>query len=330
MATHYDILGIARDADEAAVRTAYRRLIKLFHPDVAGDPGTVMTKLINEAMDVLTNSGQRATYDQELDYADSKPSEPEPKPKSGTSTPRSSQRERSVPTADVWRPTPVNVVLLKRPHAKAYGFMALGGLVALILTVVILAVRPESNPMGFAHWAYAIVTFVIGVWCVARGSMFSLASIVNLLVFILTPLFLLSDEPFNLSTHFSLGDWVGIRSLIAGSVLAVGAVLIASAGASERRWKALGLVGAGWTNFEIAAAEGPGYSMWFVMSVESTGKYTTILARNTAGEEGIRLKLSGECFVSDYVLVDGSDGIIKRVNGSSREAHRIMREAQPA
>jgi len=61
----YEILGVARDADEDTIRSAYRKLAHKYHPDkTGGDKAAEETlKEINEAYDVLKNKEKRARYD---------------------------------------------------------------------------------------------------------------------------------------------------------------------------------------------------------------------------------------------------------------------------
>lgn len=61
MADHYATLGVGLEADRAAIRTAYRRLARLHHPDFGGDPAA-MTAL-NEAWSVLGHPQLRSAYD---------------------------------------------------------------------------------------------------------------------------------------------------------------------------------------------------------------------------------------------------------------------------
>ena len=62
---YYKILGVERDADEKAIKRAYRRLAVQFHPDK--NPGDKRAedrfKEINEAYEVLGDSAKRAKYD---------------------------------------------------------------------------------------------------------------------------------------------------------------------------------------------------------------------------------------------------------------------------
>ncbi|MEM9040920.1 MAG: J domain-containing protein [Actinomycetota bacterium] len=66
--THYDELGIRSDASDDAVRDAYRRLAREFHPDrTAGSAaGGDRMPAINEAYRVLSDPGRRAVYDASL------------------------------------------------------------------------------------------------------------------------------------------------------------------------------------------------------------------------------------------------------------------------
>jgi tetratricopeptide (TPR) repeat protein len=72
--THFEVLGVARDATEAQVREAYFRLAKRFHPDVHHDEALsdlrdhleeIFTRL-GEAYEVLCSPRIRASYEREL------------------------------------------------------------------------------------------------------------------------------------------------------------------------------------------------------------------------------------------------------------------------
>ena len=62
---YYALLGVGRDADEQAIRRAYRKLAKVHHPDVnASDPeADDRFKAIAEAYEVLRDPQKRAVYD---------------------------------------------------------------------------------------------------------------------------------------------------------------------------------------------------------------------------------------------------------------------------
>jgi curved DNA-binding protein CbpA len=59
----YARLGVAIDADTAAVDRAWRSLLKRHHPDVAGSRSLELAKLINVAHDWLSQPARRARYD---------------------------------------------------------------------------------------------------------------------------------------------------------------------------------------------------------------------------------------------------------------------------
>ena len=63
---YYEVLGVDKNADDAAIKKAYRTLAKKNHPDV--NPGDKEAeerfKEINEAYQVLSNPEKRAQYDQ--------------------------------------------------------------------------------------------------------------------------------------------------------------------------------------------------------------------------------------------------------------------------
>src|SRR5262245_48729696 len=61
----YKILGVPETADEAAIKKAYRKLAKEYHPDVTGNDKkkTERFKEINEAYAVLGDKEKRAEYE---------------------------------------------------------------------------------------------------------------------------------------------------------------------------------------------------------------------------------------------------------------------------
>jgi curved DNA-binding protein len=63
---YYDVLGVARDADEAAIKKAFRRLAREYHPDVAKNQTGAEAKFkeINEANEVLSDPEKRKKYDE--------------------------------------------------------------------------------------------------------------------------------------------------------------------------------------------------------------------------------------------------------------------------
>lgn len=62
--THYELLGVAPDADAAAVKAAYRKLVRTMHPDVGGN--SALFGLITEAKECLSDPSRRAKYDRDL------------------------------------------------------------------------------------------------------------------------------------------------------------------------------------------------------------------------------------------------------------------------
>lgn len=62
---YYEVLGVGREASQAEVKKAFRKLARKFHPDVAEDKASAEEKFkeINEAYEVLSDPEKRKKYD---------------------------------------------------------------------------------------------------------------------------------------------------------------------------------------------------------------------------------------------------------------------------
>lgn len=61
---YYSILGVPRDADDEAIKKAYRRLARKYHPDVSKEPdATARFQEVGEAYETLKDAEKRAAYD---------------------------------------------------------------------------------------------------------------------------------------------------------------------------------------------------------------------------------------------------------------------------
>jgi len=62
---YYKVLGVDKTADAAAIKKAYRKLVRQYHPDVSKEKNAdSMTKELNEAYGVLGDAEKRAAYDE--------------------------------------------------------------------------------------------------------------------------------------------------------------------------------------------------------------------------------------------------------------------------
>ncbi|AAC07578.1 DnaJ C-terminal domain-containing protein [Aquifex aeolicus] len=61
---YYEILGVNRDATKEEIKKAYRKLVRIYHPDINPDPSAQEKfKEINEAYHVLIDDERRSEYD---------------------------------------------------------------------------------------------------------------------------------------------------------------------------------------------------------------------------------------------------------------------------
>jgi len=63
---YYEVLGVARDANDAAIKKAFKRLAMKYHPDRNQDNAEAIDKFkeAREAYDILSDAQKRAAYDQ--------------------------------------------------------------------------------------------------------------------------------------------------------------------------------------------------------------------------------------------------------------------------
>src|ERR1700722_4500134 len=63
---YYKVLGVERTASSDDIRKAFRKLARVYHPDVAKDKKTAEEKLktINKAYEVLGDAEKRKKYDE--------------------------------------------------------------------------------------------------------------------------------------------------------------------------------------------------------------------------------------------------------------------------
>lgn len=74
---YYDVLGVPRDADPEAIKRAYRKLAMQYHPDRNPESDAhERFKEVNEAYEVLSDTGKRAQYDRHGHVADGAFGEP--------------------------------------------------------------------------------------------------------------------------------------------------------------------------------------------------------------------------------------------------------------
>src|ERR1700760_2645620 len=61
---YYEVLGVPRDADQDAIRRAYRKLARQYHPDLNSDTDAEdRFKELGEAYEVLSDPEKRERYD---------------------------------------------------------------------------------------------------------------------------------------------------------------------------------------------------------------------------------------------------------------------------
>jgi len=138
--THYELLCVTPEATADEIRNAYRRLIRLYHPDVSGAAGEAMTLRLNEAKRDLLDPELRMRYDREHLYAGVG---------ARAATPRSGRKPAASHIHDDWRPPP-------RPAAPAESAGTNRTLYRVWMTVSVVAIAAivTITAVVFA-WSYS-------------------------------------------------------------------------------------------------------------------------------------------------------------------------------
>jgi molecular chaperone DnaJ len=70
---YYEVLGVPRNADESAIKSAYRRLARRLHPDVGGGGSSEAFREVQAAFETLSDLERRRRYDATLDRREGRP-----------------------------------------------------------------------------------------------------------------------------------------------------------------------------------------------------------------------------------------------------------------
>lgn len=157
---YYAILGVESGADDAAIRLAYRKLMRRYHPDVnRSDDAAAQAKSINEAYACLKDPDERAAYDRQRAGPQPQP-QPRPRPsrpystQTGTGPRRNPYRQRPQPRA-------YEVEVEPPPPRMRFVIFGLAALVTF-LSFAFTAATPPPEPVP----AVVTVDGAIGADCV--------------------------------------------------------------------------------------------------------------------------------------------------------------------
>ena len=150
MATHYEILGVAPDADTETVRRAYVAVAKANHPDRRQSDDEARRaraderiRAANAAWHVLRDPERRADYDRSL----------RPRSSGGAGSPTGSARSAArsgPPRSGVVgaRPAPPSGVVVPAAHAGFWRFAPLVVLLAVLAIVLVVSAYATSGGSG--------------------------------------------------------------------------------------------------------------------------------------------------------------------------------------
>jgi hypothetical protein len=161
---YYKILGVKRTASRSEVRSAYRKLARVRHPDVNGGSETAAREfdLLSKAYRVLINPQERAYYDEKLSELAS----------GGFSILSSNnphaRRARNLAVQARWDRV-VDEVLERDRKENRERQRAVFTTVSLFLsTFIVVLLRPQLwQSLGYTARAIVVTLFLIGIWHLA-------------------------------------------------------------------------------------------------------------------------------------------------------------------
>lgn len=163
MVDYYKTLGVKRTASGADIKSAYRKLARLRHPDVNQDSETAAREfdLLSKAYHVLSDPHERAYYDQQLNSRSSSSSILH-------SDNPYARRARNLAVQAKWDRV-VNEVLERDRRENRERQRAVFTTVSLFLSTFFVALMrpPLWHVFDYAGRAIILTLFVIGVWHLA-------------------------------------------------------------------------------------------------------------------------------------------------------------------
>jgi hypothetical protein len=156
---YYAILGLQPSADQEAVRLAFRRLARLYHPDVAGTGDLARMRQLNAAHQVLGDVERRRRYDLSHGLGDD-----------DSRAPRTTGSETSTDPASVHGAQSSAPASASPPRATAGPFRRLAHLTAdeaMTVTAVAFAQAGTLLGMGLIDGRLRVWDVVSGVTCAA-------------------------------------------------------------------------------------------------------------------------------------------------------------------
>ena len=157
--SHYELLCVTPEATADEIRTSYRRLIRMYHPDAAGAAGAAMTLRLNEAQRVLLDPTLRRQLDERmrarLQYSGARHA-PQPAPARYAEAPR----EDAPPAARTPQPAQPTV-------SFGWTFAFFASALFIVVSTVVVIVFSYSGPLMLLT-PRLIPAFVIALaWLVA-------------------------------------------------------------------------------------------------------------------------------------------------------------------
>lgn len=164
MTDYYKILGIKRSASKSEVRSAYRKLARVRHPDLNGGSESAAREfdLLSKAYRVLIDPQERAYYDEKLSTQAS----------GGFSILSSNnphaRRARNLAVQARWDRV-VDEVLERDRKENRERQRAVFTTVSLFLsTFIVVLLRPQLwQSLGYTARAIVVTLFLIGIWHLA-------------------------------------------------------------------------------------------------------------------------------------------------------------------